>query len=141
MPFYACKLPHGLEVDHGGQTIVLHGANIGEELDALSKNGSPRENRSRVYGFGLTELNERQTEAFEAWKTEVTTKDGKPLPGGGGFPAFENGLILGPFKSRAEAEKECQAVSSIVTTGFEGVDPEEDEKAKKKTNKVETRED
>ena len=140
MSFYACKLPHGLEVETGGQTIVLHGANIGEELDNPSKNGSPRENRARVYGFGLTELNDRQTEAFEAWKLEVTTKDGKPIRDGG-FPAFENGLILGPFKSRAEAEKECAAVASIVTSGFEGVDPEEDEKSKKKTNKVTTRED
>lgn len=140
MPFYACKLPQGLEVPYRGQTIILHGANIGEELDNPSKNGSPRENRNRVYGFGLTELNDRQTEAFEAWKTEVTTKDGQPLPNGGGFPAFENGLILGPFKSRADAEKECAAVSSIVTTGFEGVDPEVEEK-KTRGVKVETRKD
>lgn len=139
MSFYACKLPHGLEVESNGQTIVLLGANIGEELDNPSKNGSPRENRARVYGFGLTELNDRQTEAFEAWKTEVTTKDGKPLRDGG-FPAFENGLILGPFKSRADAEKECAAVSSIVTSGFEGVDPVEEEK-KKTGTKVTTRED
>ncbi len=140
MPFYACKLPHGLEVDHGGQNIVLCGANIGEEIDNPSKNGSPRENRSRVYGFGLTELNDRQTESFEAWKKEVTTgPDGTPLRDGG-FPAFENGLILGPFKTRADAEKECAAVSSIVTTGFEGVDPVEEEK-KKTGTKVETRKD
>lgn len=139
MPFYACKLPHGLEVEHAGQTVVLLGANIGEELDNPSKNGEPRENRSRVYGFGLTELNERQTEAFEAWKTEVTTKDGKPLRDGG-FPAFENGLILGPFKSRADAEKECASIASIVTTGFEGVDPAAEEK-KTTGTKVETRKD
>lgn len=139
MSFYACKLPHGLEVESNGQTIVLHGANIGEEVDNPSKNGTPRENRMRVYGFGLTELNERQTAAFEAWKKEVTTHEGKPLRDGG-FPAFENGLILGPFKSRDEAEKECAAVSSIVTSGFEGVDPEE-EKGKKTGTKVETRED
>lgn len=139
MPFYACKLPHGLEVETGGQTIILHGANIGEEIDNPSKNGSPRENRARVFGFGLTELNDRQTEAFEAWKTEVTAKDGKPLRDGG-FPAFENGLILGPFKSRADAEKECAAVASIVTTGFEGVDPVEEEN-KKTGTKVKTRED
>lgn len=140
MPFYACKLPQGLEVEVNGQTITLCGANIGEELDNPSKNGSPRENRSRVYGFGLTELNERQTEAFEAWKKEVThDPDGKPLRNSG-FPAFENGLILGPFKTRADAEKEVAAVSSIVTTGFEGVDPEE-EKKKKTGTKVETRDD
>ena len=68
MSFYACKLPHGLKVEHGGQTVILHGANIGEELDNPSKNGSPRENRQRVYGFGLTELPDSQTEAFEAWR-------------------------------------------------------------------------
>lgn len=137
MSFYACKLPHGLEVDYHGQTIVLHGANIGEELDNPSKNGSPRENRQRVYGFGLTELNERQTEAFEAWRKEVTTgPDGAKIPNG--FVAFDNGSILGPFKSRADAEKECAAVSSIVTTGFEGVDPEVEEKKK---GGVKTRED
>lgn len=140
MPFYACKLPHGLEVESNGQTILLHGANIGEELDNPSKNGSPRENRSRVYGFGLTELTDRQTEAFEAWKKEVThDKAGNPLRDGG-FPAFENGLILGPFKSRGDAEKECGAVASIVTTGFEGVDPVEEEN-KKTGTKVKTRED
>lgn len=139
MSFYACKLPHGLEVESNGQTIILHGANIGEETDNPSKNGEPRENRMRVYGFGLTELNDRQTEAFEAWKTEVTTKDGQPLRDGG-FPAFENGLILGPFKTRADAEKECAAVASIVTTGFEGVDPVEEEK-KKTGTKVESRKD
>lgn len=139
MPFYACKLPHGLEVEHSGQTIVLHGANIGEEIDNPSKNGEPRENRMRVYGFGLTELNAKQAEAFDAWKTEVTTKDGQPLRNSG-FLAFENGLILGPFKTRDEAEKECASVSSIVTTGFEGVDPVEEEK-KKTGTKVETRKD
>lgn len=135
--FYACKLPNGLEVEHRGETIVLAGANIGEELDNVSKNGSPRENRRRVYGFGLTELNDRQAEAFASWKDEVTTKDGKALPDGG-FPAFANGLILGPFKSAAEAEKECAVLASAITSGFEGVDPDgKDAKAAK----IETRKD
>lgn len=136
MSFYACKLPSGLKVEHGGQTVILHGANIGEELDNPSKNGSPRENRQRVYGFGLTELSDSQTEAFEAWRREVTTHNGEKIKGG--FVAFDNGSILGPFKSRADAEKECAAVSSIVQTGTEGVDPEVE--AKKKGG-VKTRED
>lgn len=134
---YACNLPHGLEIHHHGQLVTLHGANIGEELDNPSKNGSPRDNRTRVYGFGLTELNDAQAEAFESWKTEVTTKDGKPLADGG-FPAFENGNILGPFKSRADAEKEVAALASIVQTGFEGVDPEAE---KDKKGGVTTRKD
>ncbi len=128
MPFYASKLPHGLEVDHAGKTVILAGANIGEELDNPSKNGSPRENRRRVYGFGLTELSEAQTETFEAWRKSVTLRDGVKLPGG--FPAFDNGSILGPFKSRSDAEKECGAISAIVQTGFEGVDPEKEAKKK-----------
>jgi len=138
MTFYACKLPHGLRVDYQGTTIILAGANIGEELDNPSKNGSPRENRQRVYGFGLTEVSDTQTEAFEKWRTEVTTFKGEKLKDG--FPAFDNGSILGPFKSRNDAEKECASVSSIVTTGFEGVDPEVEEK-KKTGVKVKTRED
>jgi hypothetical protein len=139
MSFYACKLPHGLHVEHEGTTIILHGGNIGEELENPSKNGSPRENRQRVYGFGLTELSDKQTDAFESWRKEVTTgPDGAKIKDG--FVAFDNGSILGPFKTRAEAEKECGAVSSIVTTGFEGVDPEV-EAAKKTGVKVKTRED
>ena len=138
MPFYACKLPHGLHVDHQGTTIILHGGNIGEELDNPSKNGSPRENRQRVYGFGLTEVSDKQGEAFESWRTEVTTHEGQKIKDG--FVAFENGSILGPFKSRADAEKECAAVYSIVQTGFEGVDPEV-EAAKKKGVAVKTRDD
>lgn len=137
MPFYACKLPHGLKVEHGGTTITLFGANIGEELDNPSKNGVPRESRHRVYGFGLTEVSETQREAFEAWKTSVTTRDGQKVKGG--FVAFDNGSILGPFKSRSDAEKECATVNSIIQTGFEGVDPEEE--AAKKTGGVKTRED
>lgn len=137
MPFYACKLPHGLEVEHNGQTIILCGANIGEELDNPSKNGSPRENRQRLYGFGLTELNDKQAEAFEAWKASVTT-DGEGKKIADGFVAFDNGSILGPFKNYKDAESECQALASAITTGFEGVDP--DVEAKKKTG-VKTRED
>lgn len=134
MPFYACKLPHGLEIEKDGQTVVLVGANIGEELDNVSKNGSPRENRRRVYGFGLSELNDRQAAAFEAWKAEVTEGPN------GGFPAFESGAILGPFKNAKDAEAECATLASAITTGMEGVDPEAEAK-KKGPVVVKTRED
>lgn len=137
MAFYACKLPHGLEVDHNGQIITLHGANIGEELDNPSKNGAPRENRSRVYGFGLTELNDKQTETFEDWRKSVTL-NGEGQKVVGGFEAFDNGSILGPFKNAKDAEAECAALSSAISTGFEGVDPEAEEKKK---GGVKTRED
>lgn len=136
MSFYACKLPHGIHVEHNGTTIILAGGNIGEEIENPSKNGAPRENRQRVYGFGLTEISDTQTEAFEAWKKEVTMHNGQKVKDG--FLAFDNGSILGPFKTRGDAEKECAAVASIVTTGFEGVDPEAEE-AKKSNVKVKTR--
>lgn len=136
MPFYASKLPTGLKVEHGGQTVILNGANIGEELDSVSKNGAPRENRMRVHGYGLTDMTPPQADAFEGWRKEVTlTKDGMKVVGG--FQGFENGSILGPFKSWSDAEKECSAMSGLVTTGFEGVDPEKE--AKKAKNAVETR--
>ena len=136
MAFYASKLPHGLKIEHDGQTVILNGANIGEDLANPSNNGSPREHRRRLYGYGLTELPTAKAEAFEAWKLSVTTKDGQKVANG--FAALENGAILGPFRSIADAEKEIAAMSGIVTTGFEGVDPV---KEAKKKDGVKTRED
>lgn len=125
MPFYASKLPFAFEVDHNGQNIILNGSNVGEELDNPSKNGMPREHRSRVYGFGLTELSDKQADAFAAWKESVTMHDGQKVEGG--FTAFDNGAILGPFKTAKDAEAECAALSSAINTGFEGFDGEKEE--------------
>lgn len=122
----ACKLPAGLQIDHNGQMIVLVGANIGEDIENVSRNGSPSDNASRTHGYGLTTLNEAQTEAFNDWVNQVTYKDGKPASGklAAPFAALENGSILGPFKNIEEARKECASIASAVTTGFEGLDAE-----------------
>lgn len=140
MSVIACKLPAGLQIVHGGQTIVLVGANIGEDLENVSRNGLPADNMSRAHGYGLTTLTDAQTEAFTDWVNQVTYKDGKP---GGGklaepFAALENGSILGPFKTVEEARKEVASLSSAVSTGFEGLDAEaegveQDEEADKST--------
>lgn len=128
MPFVACKLPNGLSLTLEGKPIVLVGANIGEDLENVSRNGSPNDNRSRVSGYGLTELSDEETKAFEDWKNKVTFNNGAPADGklAGGFPALENGSILGPFKNRAEAEREAVTLAGMVTSGLEGLDPEKE---------------
>lgn len=124
MTVVACKLPAGLEIHHNGRRIVLHGANIGEDLENVSRNGSPNDNQMRAFGYGLTELNPADTEAFQDWVGQVTFKDGKSgeklaEP----FAALENGAIMGPFKDRGEAIKEIGTLHSSVLTGMEGLDP------------------
>ena len=136
----ACKLPNGLQIDHNGETLVLVGANIGEDLEAVSRNGSPADNPSRSHGYGLTTLNDKQAEAFADWANKVTYKGGKADGGklDNPFPALENGSILGPFKSMDEARKETASMATSVTTGYEGLDPvaegvEDDDEATKKS--------
>lgn len=125
MPFIACKLPSGLKIDHDGETIILLGANIGENLANASLNGSPADNASRTSGYGVSQVTDKQAEAFKNWADGVTYVNG--VPGDGKlrnpFPALENGSILGPFKTREEANKECAAMAGLVKTGFEGLDP------------------
>lgn len=125
MPFIACKLPAGLQITHNGETIVLLGANIGENLGLVSANGSPLDHLNRASGYGLTEINDRQAEAFADWSDVVTYKDGVKANGklADPFPALENGSILGPFKSKADAQKEASAMASMTISGFEGLDP------------------
>jgi hypothetical protein len=121
----ACKLPHGLQIDHNGRKIVLRGANVGEDLENVSKNGRPADNAGRVNGYGLTTLNDADLEAYQNWAALVTFRDGKKENGklAEPFAPLENGSILGPFKSEADARKETADLSSAVQTGFEGVDP------------------
>lgn len=125
MPVIACKLPHGLTIQHNGEAITLVGANIGEDLEHVSRNGSPNDNAGRVHGFGLTTINDRQVAAFTDWSNIVTYTNGKPADGklSDPFVALENGSILGPFKTMDDARKECAAVAGVVSTGFEGLDP------------------
>lgn len=130
MSVVACKLPAGLEVTHNGQTIVLVGSNIGEDLENVSRNGRPNDNERRVAGYGLTELDTAKTAAFEDWVNVVSYTNGKKEDGklAHPFAALENGSIIGPFKTIDDARKECKLLSSSIETGFEGLDEEEEAK-------------
>jgi len=130
MPFVACKLPAGLQIEHKGNILILLGANIGEDLASVSRNGRPNDNASRVAGYGLTELDNGKTETFEDWKNAVTYKDGKKEAGKLDHPflALENHSIVGPFKTIDDARKECRALSGMIETGFEGLDEEAEAK-------------
>lgn len=128
MPVIACKLPAGLNIRHAGKSIVLVGANIGEDLENVSRNGRPSDNASRCHGYGLTTVSEADADLFTDWANQVTYNNGKPADGklAEPFPALENGSILGPFKSIDEARKECASIAGAVTTGFEGLDAEKE---------------
>lgn len=125
MPFIACKLPAGLAIHHKGKVLVLVGANIGEDLENVSKNGRPSDNARRAYGYGLTEVSADSAAIFTDWANAVTYTDG--LAASGKLPEpfvpLENGSILGPFKTIDEARKEVASLASSVTTGYEGLDP------------------
>lgn len=125
MPFVACKLPNGLEISHEGKTIVLHGANIGEDLENVSRNGAPTDNALRSYGYGFTELSDANAQTFQNWCDFVTYKGGDKANGklADPFLALENGSILGPFKTKDEAVKEVTALHAAVRTGMEGLEP------------------
>lgn len=124
MPVIACKLPNGLQIQHEGKTLVLHGANIGERLANVSPNGDLDDGTLRSGGFGLTEVKDSEAELFSAWAKAVTYKEDGTTKLNEPFPALENGSILGPFKSMDEARRECSTLASSVETGFEGLDPE-----------------
>lgn len=128
MPVIACKLPNGLLIDHNGSRITLAGANIGEDLENVSRNGRPNDNSRRSHGYGLSEISDKDAEAFTDWVNQVTYKNGKPADGklADPFPALENGSILGPFKTLDEARKEVASLASSVLTGFEGLDAEKE---------------
>lgn len=130
MPFIACKLPAGLQIEHEGKTLVLVGGNIGEDLENVSRNGSPNDNENRVAGYGLTEVNVEQEATFVSWVNAVTYNDGKKENGKltHPFAALENHSIVGPFKSKEDAKKECRALAGMVPTGFEGLDEKEEAK-------------
>jgi hypothetical protein len=125
MPVIACKLPHGLTIRHNDARVTLLGANYGEALANPSLNGTPNNNERRFNGFGLTDLSTTQLEVFTSFKNAVTFKNGKPADGKlrNPSPLFENGIILGPFKSVEEARQEINTIGSSITTGTEGLDP------------------
>jgi len=122
----ACKLPHGLTIVHKNKRMTLRGANIGEDLENVSRNGRPNDNVLRAAGFGLTYLDNDGVELFNDWSAAVTYKGGKKANGKLDFPfvALENGSILGPFESVDEARRECGDLSPAIKTGTEGLEPE-----------------
>jgi len=128
MAFIACKLPHGLTICHNATRIILLGANVGEDLENVSRNGSPSDNARRVSGFGVTELDAGKTETFVDWAASVTYVDGDRAKGKltEPFQALDNGAILGPFKTFDEARKECAGLSAQIVTGVEGLNPEKE---------------
>lgn len=116
----ANKLPHGLTITHNGEILNLNGANVGADpLNPLG-NGSDASGGQRSAGYGLTTLNDKQAAAYEDWETKVT-KDANGGPLAEPFQPLANGSIL-KFKNEQEARKETEALSSAVTTGFEGLD-------------------
>lgn len=132
MPFYACKLPHGLRVEANGKFVTLRGANTGTRLDLVDPNGIPVDNANRYHGYGITEISDDGVKTFTAWADSVTYNGGVKENGKveNPFPALENGSILGPFKTREDAQKEIRDVEGIVVTGFEGIDTEKEAKKK-----------
>lgn len=126
MPFIACKLPHGLSVRHEGKTLDLNGPNEGSDpLDPM-KNGAQVDSGIASAGYGLTQVTDDQVALFNSWKKAMLfASDGKTKLNEP-FVALENGSIMGPFGSIDEARAECQAMSDMVRTGFEGIDPATD---------------
>lgn len=109
-----------------GKSITLLGANIGENLQMPSLNGQPADGMARRYGYGITELSAQQADLYEKFRLMSCFVDGDEKKGKLNFPflAFENGALLGPFATRSDLEKEVASLVGIVTTGFEGVDPD-----------------
>lgn len=127
--FFLCKLPHGLQVTHKGETIVLRGANASFNPAAAVIGLNNME--GDVLGFGLTELNDKQAEAFADWASEVTFTrgaDGKPAKQklAEPFAPLQNGSILGPFNSEGDARDEAKTLGSAINTGLEPIDPKTD---------------
>lgn len=136
MPVIACKLPHGLDIRHEGKRLVLLGANIGEDLEQPSRNGSPADNTNRAFGYGLTTITADQAEFFTRWSNAAQFIGGDPAKGKveDAFPALSNGAIEGPFKDKTEAIREIGAMVGVVVTGFEGLDPEKEKGVEENTD-------
>jgi hypothetical protein len=126
----ACKLPHGLTIKHAGRTINLNGPNEGVDPLNPGPNRTRDDTATRSGGFGLTKLDDKDAEAFEAWTKAVTTRpDGSKLPEAEAFPALDNGSIL-MFGSLDEAREETTMLGESVKTGVEGIDPTSDREMK-----------
>jgi hypothetical protein len=112
--FVGCKLPHGLEIHHNDQTIVLSGANVDYDADSPWKNDLPPDSPMRASGVGLTVVEGARADAFKDW-FDVSGKG--PGPVSAGF-IFYTG-------SKNEATKEAQSLEGA-KTGLGGLDPDKD---------------
>jgi hypothetical protein len=116
----ACKLPHGLRIEFGGDAVELNGANVHTDAQNPLPNGTEPGGESYSYGFGLTTLSDKQQATFEAWQKAVThDSNGGPLRDP--FPPLANGSIQ-MFKTETEARRETKDLAGMVTTGLEGLD-------------------
>jgi len=112
--FVGCKLPHGLEINHLGETIVLNGANAGFDVDNPWKNDLPPDSPLRAYGVGLTQIEGDKAEAFKDWFDMAGKGEG---PVRAGFIFFT--------EKAADATKEAQGIEGEAT-GLGGINPEKD---------------
>lgn len=112
--FVGSRLPHGLEIEHGGETIILNGANVGYDANNPWRSGAAPDSLDRVSGAGLTLLEGKQADAFMEW-FELSGKGSGPV---------KNGQIFITDK-KADAAKEAQSLEGE-TTGADPVDPSKD---------------
>ncbi|MBU6429746.1 MAG: hypothetical protein KGR26_12085 [Cyanobacteria bacterium REEB65] len=111
--FVGCKLPHGLEIQHKGHTIVLNGANIGFDPEAPWANGAAPDAPLCASGVGLTQLEGEKADAFKDWHAIAGKGDGP----------VKRGLIFFT-ESKADAEAEARGVEGIAS--IDGLDPSKD---------------
>lgn len=112
--FVGCKLPHGLTVEHNGQTIALNGANAGYTSDDQWKNGLPPDSPLRASGVGLTLLEGDKAAAFQEWH-DISKKGHGPVSAGMIFIA----------NSRSDASKEARSLEGE-DNGLGGLDTDKD---------------
>ena len=108
-----CKLPHGHTIDHGGETIVLNGGNVGYDPLNPFRQGAAPDSADRASGAGLTVLEGKQAEAFKDWYE--ANKTGGPIAAG---TIFFTG-------SAADTKKEAKSREKV-KTGTDALDPAKD---------------
>lgn len=126
----ACKLPHGLTVNHNGQTININGVNAAHDPLNPAANGALLDGSLMSAGYGLTTLNDAQAEAFEDWSNKALYVDGEKAKGkvAEPFPPLANGALR-VYKSDADARKDTASITTDVATGFDGLDGDAEIKA------------
>lgn len=111
--FVGCKLPHGLEIVHLDQRIVLNGSNAGFDPENPWANGSAPDAPLRASGVGLTQLDGAQADAFKDWYAIAKAGDGP----------VKRGLVFFT-ETQADAEKEARSIEGAGS--IEGIDPAKD---------------